>query len=151
MTTVNRSRPPPHTVELDCWSITCAAELSSLRVSLCQAVTRLQPSAADSIGEVAERVALVATELATNALQHGLPPTTVRLLRHDDRLVLDVADHDPGTTPHGPAASSTNNRGRGLAIVRSMSLQVGWYATGRTKHIWASFPITAEHVPTPAR
>ena len=31
--------------------------------------------------------------------------------------------------------------GRGLMLARSFSLQVGWYATETTKHIWATFPI----------
>jgi serine/threonine-protein kinase RsbW len=137
MTAVNRSRPPPHAVELDRWSLTSAGDLCSLRTMLGHA---LQPIPDGDPDETAERVALVATELATNALQHGLPPTTVRLLRHDDRYILDVIDHAPGIAPQGPATSSTSNRGRGLAIVRSMSLQVGWYVTAGTKHIWASFP-----------
>ena len=26
-------------------------------------------------------------------------------------------------------------------LAQSLSLQVGWYATDTTKHVWASFPI----------
>jgi hypothetical protein len=30
--------------------------------------------------------------------------------------------------------------GRGLHLAGAFSLDVGWYATERTKNIWASFP-----------
>jgi serine/threonine-protein kinase RsbW len=143
MTLVNSSRPPPHAVELRRWSLTSGDQLRALRVSLGEALTREKPAGSGDLAEMAERVALVATELATNSLQHGRPPTTVRLLRYDDRFVLDVVDHDPGSAPHTVAASLTADRGRGLAIARSMSLQVGWYATAETKHVWASFPAVA--------
>ena len=141
MTPVNNARPPPHTVELGRWSLTDANGLRTLRLSLCEALASQRIDPASDPDEVAERITLVATELATNALQHGQPPTSVRLLRHDERFFLDVVDHAPDEAPHVPAATPASHRGRGLAIARSMSLQVGWYATGATKHIWASFPL----------
>lgn len=112
-----------------------------MRASLCEALTQGRSPSGGDLDEIAERVALVATELATNALQHGLPPTTVRLLRHDDRFVLDVADHAPAGVPDVADASLSDQRGRGLAIAESVSLQVGWYNTPGTKHVWASFPV----------
>jgi anti-sigma regulatory factor (Ser/Thr protein kinase) len=142
MNLVDSSRPPPHAIELRHWSLTNGDQLRALRASLTQALRRERLADGTELDEIAERVVLVATELATNALQHGLPPTTVRLLRYDDQLVLDVVDHDPGSAPQSAAASLTSERGRGLAIARLMSLEVGWYAAAETKHVWASFPTT---------
>ena len=59
---------------------------------------RPMPDGAE-LDEIPEKVVLVATELATNALRHGLPPTIVRLGRHDRVFVLDVADHSPDVVP----------------------------------------------------
>nr|WP_221379228.1 ATP-binding protein [Actinoplanes polyasparticus] len=144
MTEVTKSRPPPHTVELRRWSLVRPDDLRSLRRSLDQVLAELGPTGDEVLAEVFERIVLVATELATNALQHGLPPTTVRLLRHDDRLVLDVADHDRHHAPVDTAAALADHRGRGLPIARAMSLDIGWYPAGDAKHVWASFAIETE-------
>ncbi|ASW56865.1 hypothetical protein CIK06_25945 [Plantactinospora sp. KBS50] len=98
------------------------------------------PPAADGLDEVPERVALVATELATNALRHGLPPTIVRLLSYRDHLVLDVVDHDRNSVPELPDASPGDCGGQGLRLARAFSQDIGWYALDGAKHIWASFP-----------
>ena len=94
----------------------------------------------DELESIPERMVLVASELAGNAMRHGLPPTVVRLLRDDGSFVLDVADHDLSTVPEladrGPAATS----GRGLLLAEELSLDVGWYITDNTKHVWATFP-----------
>jgi serine/threonine-protein kinase RsbW len=138
MNQVDKSRPPP-AGELRRWRLTCPAELRSLRTSLHAALSETRPADHGGLEDISERIALVATELATNALQHGLPPTTVRLLRHHDRFVLDVVDHDPGNGPLVAALSLVEHRGRGLPIIRAMSLDVGWYSEDDAKHVWASF------------
>jgi serine/threonine-protein kinase RsbW len=137
---VSNSRPPP-TAELRRWRLHGHDELCSLRASLHQALSEIRTADGDDVAEISERVALVATELATNALQHGRPPTTVRLLRQDDDVVLDVADHNPGDAPLAATLTLAGQRGRGLPIVRAMSRDVGWYAQGDVKHVWASFTI----------
>ncbi|BBH65270.1 hypothetical protein ACTI_19550 [Actinoplanes sp. OR16] len=145
MNHVDNCRPPP-AVELQRWALSGSAELRSLRASLQQALSGMRTAGCDDLEDIAERVALVATELATNALQHGLPPTTVRLLHHEGRLVLDVADHNPGNAPVEAALSLAGDRSRGLPIVRAMSLDVGWYAEDDVKHVWASFSVEPKPV-----
>jgi anti-sigma regulatory factor (Ser/Thr protein kinase) len=89
--------------------------------------------------DLRERLELVATELTGNALRHGSPPVTVRLLQADDCYVVDVTDCAADRPPEPAGARrDTGAGGRGLHIVRSLSAQVGWYATGDTKHVWAS-------------
>ncbi len=85
-------------------------------------------------------IVLVATELASNALRHGLPPAVVRLLTADGQFFLEVADRDLASVPKLAEAHPAVGGGRGLHIARSLSLEVCWYATEQFKHVWASFP-----------
>jgi hypothetical protein len=66
-------------------------------------------------------------------------PTVVRLMRQDDRLVLDVADHDLAASPQ-PADRPLGKGGLGLRLTQTFAAEVGWYTTDETKHVWASFP-----------
>ncbi len=92
------------------------------------------------VDDLFDKMAVVATELATNALRHGLPPTEVRLLREDDHLIIDVADHDLGTLPEVDADRPLGAGGLGLQLTKTFAIDVGWYRTEATKHVWASFP-----------
>jgi len=113
------------------------AELRGLRAALREAVAAI--SGAEP-GELFDRMAIVATELATNALRHGLPPTVVRLLAEADRLIIDVADHDRRTGPLPADDRPLGQGGLGLRLVRTFAVESGWYTTGDTKNVWASFP-----------
>ncbi|MFE9202817.1 ATP-binding protein [Micromonospora sp. NPDC007230] len=134
------SPPPPRATELERWSLGTPAELRGLRASLRDALTRHGLTQGEDLDEIPHLVVLVATELATNALRHGIPPTIVTLLAADDCFILDVADHDLSTSPDLSDTSPLDSGGRGLLLAQSVSLAVGWYATGDTKNIWASFP-----------
>jgi two-component sensor histidine kinase len=83
---------------------------------------------------------VVANELATNALRHGLPPTVVRLLRAGDHLILDVADHDLNAAPEVVDDRPLGEGGLGLQLTQTFAVDIGWYTANRTKHVWASFP-----------
>ena len=134
------SPPPPQAAELERWVLATAAELRELRASLRDALTRHGLVQGEDLDEVPHLVVLVATELATNALRHGRPPTIVTLRVTDDCFLLDVADHDLGTAPGLGDIHPLDSGGRGLMLAESVSLAVGWYATDGTKNIWASFP-----------
>ncbi|MFI7648933.1 ATP-binding protein [Micromonospora sp. NPDC049460] len=140
---LSSSPPPPQAVELRRWTLSEGADLRGLRASLHEELTGDVLGEGETLEEVPELVVLIATELATNALRHGRPPTIVRLLATDDHLVLDVADHDLGSLPELADTQPEGAGGRGLQLARALSLDVGWYATGTTKNIWASFPRTA--------
>ncbi|MCX4474637.1 hypothetical protein C5N14_14525 [Micromonospora sp. MW-13] len=140
MRSLRTSPPPPRATELRCWALSTGAELRNLRASLHEALTGHALAEGEELDGIPERVVLVATELATNALLHGLPPTTVRLLRGEEVFILDVADRDLSTVPELADIRPLGAGGRGLQLARAFSLAVGWYATEDTKHIWASFP-----------
>jgi serine/threonine-protein kinase RsbW len=137
MTTLRLLAPPAHTWQLLSWDLTSANDLRLIRTGLHQffEVNQTGQSA------VEERMALVVTELAGNALRHGQPPIVIRLLRDDDCYILDVADHAPNHAPQ-PAVGHQQPHagGRGLLIARSLAEQLCWYRGEHTKHVWASFP-----------
>jgi serine/threonine-protein kinase RsbW len=118
-----------------------ATELRDLRAALHQALTGHAMLAGESLDDVPERMVLVVTELATNAIKYGRPPTVVRLLCTDDQFILDVADHDLENPPELVDTRPINAGGRGLMLAQKFSLEVGWYATETSKHVWASFPM----------
>ncbi|MEW2442408.1 ATP-binding protein [Micromonospora marina] len=133
------SPPPPQAAKLNQWVLDSPEDLRELRASLRDALNRHGLVQGAHLDEVPHLVVLVATELASNALRHGRPPTIITLLATDDRFLLDVADHDVRTVPELSDVRPMDSGGRGLFLAQSVSLDVGWYATEKTKNIWASF------------
>ncbi|QCB95463.1 ATP-binding protein [Cellulomonas shaoxiangyii] len=125
--------PPEGFEHVRTWTLDTTAELSRLRREL-SAETGGDPSRLDPVGE---RMLLIASELATNALLHGIPPTIVTLSRSGSLLLLDVADHDVRGTPAIAGERAVGMGGFGLRIARRLSQDVGWYADTTTKHVWA--------------
>jgi hypothetical protein len=139
--TFSTSRPPTPNAEVARWVLDSFAELRSLRSSLHQALTGEQLPVGGHLDEVPEKVAVVATELATNALAHARPPTTVQLCRTDEAFILDVADEYPAAFPEFAQDRPPGAGGLGLQLVRDLALDIGWYIDGDVKHVWACFPI----------
>ncbi|GAA1651289.1 ATP-binding protein [Actinoplanes couchii] len=129
---------------LKSWRLSSSADLTGLRANLSAALQTLQPYVPGPSDDVVDSMVLVATELATNAIRHGQPPTEVRLLRADDRLILDVADRDHHNAPRLSPERAVGDGGLGLMLARSLSLQVSWYRDGESKHIWAAFNDSGE-------
>jgi serine/threonine-protein kinase RsbW len=135
------AQQPPPTRELHAWVLDSASQLKILRASLHEQMMGQALPEGGHLDEVPEKVVLVATELATNALRHGLPPTTVRLGRFDNHFVLDVEDHSPDEVPEYAEGRALGGGGLGLRMARQFSLEIGWYVLGDTKHVWAEFPV----------
>ncbi|MFC7529190.1 ATP-binding protein [Actinoplanes sp. GCM10030250] len=153
--------PPAHTRQLLIWDVKGSDDLRQIRTGLHRLFDidewpAASPSAAPpkptqdrtAQEEVAQRIALVATELVGNALRHGRPPVTVRLLRDPDSYIIDVSDHAPDDVPeHAAPREHISAGGRGLLIARTLAQQLCWYRDGNTKHVWASFPAPHDVVP----
>ncbi len=137
MSLLPASAPYPSAVELCRWTLDDFPGLKGLRAALREQILR-EPST--ELNDLFDRMAVVATELATNALRHGLPPTVIRLLRHEDRLILDVADHDLSAAPQVDEDRPPGAGGLGMQLAQTFAVDLGWYATDTTKHVWASFP-----------
>src|SRR6201992_1245830 len=136
MSSMPASVPYPAAVELRRWRLDKFLELRKLRAGLRAAVAE---STAEPPGDLSDRMTVVATELATNALRHGLPPPEVRLLRAHNRLIIDVADHDLDSPPKLDEDRPLGAGGLGLQLTKEFAIEVGWYASDLTKHVWASF------------
>lgn len=134
------SRPPTEFLPVRTWTIGGLRELAELRAAILAEVGR-DADPVPELDSVAHRLVLVASELATNALRHGVPPTVVRLMRDERTYLLDVADQDLSTVPYVAGDRPPGQGGFGLQIARRLSLDVGWYATDSTKHVWARFPV----------
>ena len=140
MSLLRTSPPPAQAVELERWLLTGGTDLRPMRVGLLAALTAYGLVGPDEPDGTGDRVILVATELASNALRHGSPPAVVALLRGAGEFFVDVADQDPAGAPRLAHVGHDGVGGRGLHIARTLSREMCWYVTDRTKHIWASFP-----------
>ena len=142
MITAEASRPPSDAVELHVWVLGDASQVSCLGAALLSAVHDQVPvAAAFTFGAVLDKMVLVATELADNAVERGSPPIIVRVYRCKPDLILDIADHDTQMLPEFAGARPAGAGGVGLRLAQRYALTVGWYVTDDTRHIWARFPI----------
>lgn len=128
--------PPAHTWQLLAWNVTGSDDLRTIRTAIQHHFAQAQPGQ----DQLAQRISLVATELAGNALRHGRPPVTVQLSRDQDCYVLQVNDHDPDHAPHRADPQHHRDGGRGLRIADTLAEQLCWYPGTDGKNVWASFP-----------
>jgi serine/threonine-protein kinase RsbW len=128
-------------VEVAKWVLDNFAELRTLRSSLHEALTGEPLPEGGYLDAVPEKMAVVATEFATNALAHARPPTMVQLLRTDDAFILDVTDEDPAALPEFAEGRPLGAGGLGMHLARDFAGDLGWYVDGDVKHVWAQFCI----------
>jgi len=126
----------------------CERELSRLRRWL----SSLLPDCPER-----DEVLSIATELATNALEHtasGAPGGTfaVEVTWHRSVMLVAVAD---GGSPGEPRVIEDldGERGRGLLLVRGLSARTGWTGDERGRVVWAqiAWPDDARTVPGGSR
>jgi anti-sigma regulatory factor (Ser/Thr protein kinase) len=134
------SRPPSRFSPVRTWQLNTVRDLSVVRKELLLEVTADHAPVQVHLDRVPENMVLVASELATNALEHGRPPTSITLSADTTDYLLDVCDSDVNTAPVVAGARPTGAGGFGLVIARRLSQDVGWYTTHDTKHVWAIFP-----------
>jgi anti-sigma regulatory factor (Ser/Thr protein kinase) len=103
---------------------------------------------AADLGAPAERVAhlmIMASELASNAIQHGGGQGRLRLWRVDGALRCEVSDAGPGIPDPEHAGtvapSSLSPNGRGLWIVRRLAGDMTIENTGRGTRVTVAVPL----------
>jgi serine/threonine-protein kinase RsbW len=136
-----RTCPAPRAVAVQQWILADSTELRQLRVSLRQALDRQFLIPGRELDDIADSMAIVATELASNALRHAQSPAVVTLSRGRRTLVLDVGDDQPTSAPRIADERLDDHGGRGLQIVQQLAQRTGWYIGHGRKHVWAQFSI----------
>ncbi|HEU4491494.1 MAG TPA: ATP-binding protein [Jiangellales bacterium] len=83
-------------------------------------------------------VALLVSELVTNALVHGRPPMEVRASRVGSGLRVEVLDGAGERQPRRRSVrpSADDPRGRGLTIVSALATRWGTAASPGGKAVW---------------
>ena len=85
-------------------------------------------------------IVLAASELVTNAVEHGRGEVAVELWFDGACLRLRVGD-EGGARPVLRPRDPTSPRGRGLAIIDAIASAWGHQAAGGGKWVWAEFPL----------
>jgi serine phosphatase RsbU (regulator of sigma subunit)/anti-sigma regulatory factor (Ser/Thr protein kinase) len=94
----------------------------------------------DAPASVAGDAELVVAELVTNAVLHGRPPITVRVVQHAQGSRVEVVDFGP-RPPVRIRDAGQSMTGRGLALVAALSSEWGVeQVEGGGKVIWAEIP-----------
>ncbi|MFE7160205.1 SpoIIE family protein phosphatase [Streptomyces sp. NPDC057636] len=91
--------------------------------------------AAWGLEDIAFETELIISELVTNAIRYGEGPMSLRLIR-DRHLTCEVTDGS-NTSPHMRRAHDTEEGGRGLYLVMSMSHRWGTRYAARGKTVWS--------------
>ncbi|MFD1364453.1 ATP-binding protein [Actinoplanes sichuanensis] len=134
--------PPVSDEEFARWTLGEAPQLQVLRHEVQQAVLDGVVPAADP-ADLAERLVIVVTELAGNALVHGRAPVLVMLHRSNGDVVVDVVDGDRESVPVVDDRRASGEGGLGLVLTQRLAGRVGWYPTVAGKGVWASFSLRA--------
>lgn len=96
--------------------------------------------------ELTADIALVATELVTNAVRHcqvTFALVEVSLSLKGDYLLLEVSDPDKEAVPTPRTASQQDENRRGLAVVAALAGRWGYDLRRYGKRGWATFPMPA--------
>ncbi|PJI94458.1 ATP-binding protein [Luteimicrobium subarcticum] len=129
------------------WDLERLEDLAAVRSDL-REVLGTAHEEAPSVEQLSERIVLAASELAANALRHGAPPASLRLLTDGEAWVLDALDHAAAHAAQVAGDRAPGDGGYGLLLVGRLSDGVGSYVVGGTKHVWARF---ADECEEPAR
>jgi anti-sigma regulatory factor (Ser/Thr protein kinase) len=92
-------------------------------------------------GDRAGDVVLAASELVTNAFEHGSGGIAVRLRLSGRCVLVEVRDSSPADPVLRPPAPDSV-RGRGLPMIPALSSAWGHRRAGDGKWVWAEFELT---------
>ncbi|WLW55377.1 ATP-binding protein [Streptomyces sp. YU58] len=88
---------------------------------------------------VADEARLLASEVLTNAVQHGEGPIRLRLSLTEGELTVEVTDRGPGR-PRRRHAGSADESGRGLELLDTLAASWGTRPAEDGKTVWFTLP-----------
>jgi serine phosphatase RsbU (regulator of sigma subunit)/anti-sigma regulatory factor (Ser/Thr protein kinase) len=94
------------------------------------------------LGEFADPVHSIVSELVTNAVQHAKTDLDLRLRHRAGTMLVEVADRD-GRLVRPTPASAGDEHHRGLMIVSTLAARWGVRPTDTGKIVWAEVPVPA--------
>lgn len=99
--------------------------------------------------DVTDAVALVTSELVTNAVVHARTPFTVTVAWNGRVALVRVLDGSADLPQPGSGDGSGNGvGGRGLLVVDHMSVRWGWNTVPDGKNVWAVVGVDAWNSPS---
>jgi anti-sigma regulatory factor (Ser/Thr protein kinase) len=116
-----------HVVDLE----HCAQTPSVARAAAAELVAELH------LEPIGDDVALVVSELVTNAVRHASPPVRLELSADDRRVTVGVADGSD-RTPVARAADDDCEGGRGMPLVDLLAAESGVSPHPPGKTVWAA-------------
>lgn len=90
-------------------------------------------------GLAADDLALVVSELVTNAMRYGTPPVELEIGCCEHCITVVVADGTPGRPAAGDPGPDAEG-GRGLLLVEKLASQIGVRPHPPGKAVWAELP-----------
>ncbi len=98
---------------------------------------------AEVVGRVADDLALVTSELATNAVLHARSPFVIRVVLSTRSVRVLVRDQDPAR-PALRSSAPTDLGGRGMEIVETVASNWGVDADRSGKWVWAEVELSSD-------
>ena len=90
-----------------------------------------------------EIIAVVATELVTNAILHGAQPVELSLRHELDEITVEVSDGDSSVANvRTPTSDERTTGGRGLLLIASLADHWGTKTSDIGKTVWATIDNT---------
>jgi PAS domain S-box-containing protein len=85
--------------------------------------------------DLVDTARLLASEVLTNAVRHGVGPINLRLRRSERELTIEITDRATGV-PHPRPADQAEESGRGLRLVEALTVYWGTRPTEDGKSVW---------------
>jgi GAF domain-containing protein/anti-sigma regulatory factor (Ser/Thr protein kinase) len=97
--------------------------------------------------ELVDDVALIISELVTNAFLHGEPPVVVRISAHAHLVHIEVADESRSAPMRGRPDSNAMT-GRGMGLIEALSSRWGVAPEANGKKVWCELEATSDDLPS---
>jgi anti-sigma regulatory factor (Ser/Thr protein kinase) len=92
---------------------------------------------AQDVEDVVERAILVIDELASNALRHGVLPSSLHIGDEDGRWIVIVTDGAPHQPPTPARGRPAGQGGYGLYVIADLAAAHGVHYETDRKMVWA--------------